>query len=331
VGLRQPVVPPLGEAKDLREIFPELARRIGGGMEAYFPWDTVEDYFREYFAPVPGGLEHMRTHGIWQDPAKRPYYQPYERELDTAELAGTTTDRLTGIVHRGVDRRTGEPTPVGVVVNGVVKRGFETPSRKLEVHSEFAAEKGRQTGLEVQPLPVYEPIPDHRHDFADDEFIMISYKSNVHNGHRTGQSAWLQEIEHTNPAWINGDVARALGLAEGDWIEVTSYRPRDQFVPHGDGSRFGSLLTRVHLTAGVHPAVLAIGHNNGRSRGGPIATNGTDTAALPGHAPGDHGGTPWWRDALSVAQNDLIPIYPDPTTGQQSFNDTLVRIRRVDR
>ena len=331
VGLRQPVVPPMGEAKDLREIFPELARRIGGGMEAYFPWDTVEDYFREYFAPVPGGFEHMRTNGIWQDPAKLPNYQPYERELDSAELEGTTIDRLTGIVHRGVDRRTGEPNTVGVMVNGVVKRGFETPSRKIEVYSEFAADKGRQAGVEVQPLPVYDPIPDHRRDFADDEFIMISYKYNVHNGHRTGQSAWLQEIEHSNPAWINRDVARALGLAEGDWIDVTSFRPQDPFVPNGDGSQFGSLRTRVHLTAGVHPAVLAIGHNNGRSRGGPIATNGADTAVLPGHAPGSQGGLPWWQDALSVPQNDLIPIYPDPTTGQQSFNDTLVRIRKVDR
>jgi thiosulfate reductase / polysulfide reductase chain A len=329
VGLRQPVVAPLGESKDVREIFPELARRIGGGMERYFPWPTVEAYLEEYFKPIPGGFAYMREHGAWTDPKKKPNYEPHLRPLTEADLAGSTTDPASGVIYKGTDAKTGAPVAIGVMVGGVARRGFGTPSRKVEVRSDFVRERGLAADRTISPLPVYEPIPDHQRDFADNELIMISYKFNVHNAHRTGQSRWLQEIAHTNPAWINRSVGERLGLTEGDWIEVTSFRPRDPDVPGGDGSRFGTLRTRVHLTDGVHPQVVAIGHNQGRSRGGPVPTNGRDTTALPGHGPAASGQDVWWRGVLSVPQNDLIPIYPDPASGHQSFNDTVVRIQKV--
>ncbi|WP_062436797.1 molybdopterin-containing oxidoreductase family protein [Herbidospora daliensis] len=320
VGLRQPVVAPLGESKDLREIFPELARRIGGGMEEYFPWATQEEYFERYFAPVPGGFGHMRTAGVYVDPAKKPNYLPYEKELTPEDLEGTRTE--DGVIHNAEG-------PIGVMVDGVARRGFGTPSRKVEVHSGFVADRGREADREISPLPVYEPIPGHREQLAQGRLIMISFKWNVHNAHRTMQSKWLQEISHTNPAWLNPATAARLGLVHGDWIEVTSYRPIDPQVPRGDGSRVGSLRTRVHLTEGVHPQVIAIAHNAGRTTGGPVASNGRDRAVLPGHEPPDHGRV-WWAGSLSVAQNDILPIYPDPVSGQQAYHDTMVTVRRIE-
>ncbi|RVX39797.1 anaerobic selenocysteine-containing dehydrogenase [Nonomuraea polychroma] len=331
VGLRQPVVRPLGETKDLREVFPELARRIGGGMERYFPWQTPEEYFEEYFRAVPGGLSHMRAHGAWQDPRKRPHYLPYERRLSDEELAGSEIDEPTGVIYKGTDPKTGERQAIGILINGIARRGFTTPSRKVEVSSTFIAVKGEQADKRIDPLPIYDPIPSHSRPFAADELIMISFKWNVHNAHRTGQSKWLQEIVHSNPAWLNTATAAQLGLSEGDWIEVTSFRPHDPHVPHGDGSELGSLRTRVHLTEGVHPSVIAISHNSGRSHGGPIATNGRDQARIPAYGPASHDAKeqPWWAGALSVPQNDIMPIYPDPVSGQQAYHDTIVRIRKL--
>jgi thiosulfate reductase/polysulfide reductase chain A len=331
VGLRQPVVAPLGQSKDIRDIFPELARRIGGGMERYFPWRSTEEYLEQYFKPVPGGLAYMRAHGAWVDPAKRPNYLPYERRLTPSELKGAVTDKATGIIHQGTDPKTGKPVPVGIMMDGVPRRGFSTPSRKLEVHSDFIAEAGGKVDKSINPLPIYEPIPSHQRAFADDELIMISFKWNVHNAHRTGQSKWLQEIVHTNPAWINRATAARFALAEGDWIEVIGYRPKDPLVPRGDGSALGSLRTRVHLTDGVHPQVIAISHNAGRSHGGPVATNGRDRAAVPGYgeASDPDSGRIWWAGVLSVAQNDIMPIYPDPVSGQQAYHDTIVRVRKL--
>ncbi|GAA3119525.1 molybdopterin-dependent oxidoreductase [Planomonospora alba] len=332
VGLRQPVVSPLGESKDLREIFPELARRIGDGMERYFPWRTQEEYFDEYFRAVPGGLAHMKAAGVWQDPAKKPNYAPYERILTKEELRDSEIDEKTGIVYSGTDPESGKRRAIGIMIDGVARQGFSTPSRKVEVYSQFVADKGGEAGKTISPLPIYEQIPAHRGGLGEDQLIMISFKWNVHNAHRTMQSKWLQEIVHTNPAWINSATAACLGLRHGDWIEVTSFRPRDEQVPGGDGSRFGTLRTRVHVTEGVHPSVIAISHNAGRTTGGPVASNGRDRAALPGHeaVPDKDAERIWWAGSLSVPQNDILPIYPDPVSGQQAYHDTIVSIRRIE-
>ena len=332
VALRQPVVKPLGESKDVREIFPELARRIGGGMERYFPWSTVEEYLEQYFRPVPGGLPYMRQHGVWTDPTKKKNYAPYARTLSAEDLAGSSTDPQSGIISKGVDAESGKPRAIGVMIQGVARRGFKTPSRRLEVHSPFIEERGKTVGKTVEPLPVYRAIPDHALGLGEGQLIMISFKWNVHNAHRTMQSKWLQEIVHSNPAWLHPTTAERFGLAAGDWIEVTGHRPRDSQVPRGDGSIVGTLKTRVHLTEGVHPSVIAISHNSGRWVGGLVASRDGNPAGLAepaGHSPAARNDV-WWQRELSVAQNGIIPIYPDPVSGQQAWHDTLVSIRRIE-
>ncbi|MFE0804262.1 molybdopterin-dependent oxidoreductase [Streptomyces sp. NPDC058812] len=332
VGLRQPVVPPRGESKDIREIFPELARRIGGGMEKYFPWKTVESYFEEYFKPIPGGFATMRAKGIWLDPTKKPLYEPHMKRLTPEELEGAREDPRTGILYKGTDED-GAPEAIGIMVEGVARRGFLTPSRKVEIRSDFIVDKGREVDRRIEPLPVYEPIPSHQRDFPDDHFVMTSFKINVHNAHRTMQSKWLQEISHTNPALINRRSAERLGIRDGDWIEVESFRPEDAEVPRGDGSKVATLQTRVRLTEGVHPLVVAIAHNAGREVGGAYATNGKDQQDNPGFAKIADADLDrlWWEGAISVPQNDLLPVYPDPITGGQAYHDTVVRIRRIER
>lgn len=109
----------------------------------------------------------------------------------------------------------------------MARRGFRTPSRKVEVHSAFVEAKGQEVGKVIAPLPMYDPIPGHQRGLAPDQLIMVSFKWNVHNAHRTMQSQWLQEIVHSNPAWINTATAAKFGLREGDWVKVTSFRPQD--------------------------------------------------------------------------------------------------------
>ncbi|OLZ50166.1 hypothetical protein [Amycolatopsis keratiniphila] len=77
--------------------------------------------------------------------------------------------------------------------------------------------------------------------------------------------------------------------------------------------------------------VIAIAHNAGRSVGGAYATNGKDTATNPGYdAPIDPDlDRLWWKGAISVPQNDILPIYPDPVAGGQAYHDTVVQIRKL--
>lgn len=43
VGLRTPVVKPLGEARDIRDFFPDIAKRVGGGMEKAYEYSNLMD------------------------------------------------------------------------------------------------------------------------------------------------------------------------------------------------------------------------------------------------------------------------------------------------
>ena len=48
VGIRTPMIDPLGESKDIRDFFPMLAEKIGGGMEAAYQYGTTEDYMEQW-------------------------------------------------------------------------------------------------------------------------------------------------------------------------------------------------------------------------------------------------------------------------------------------
>ncbi|MGH8966947.1 MAG: hypothetical protein ACRDXB_16680, partial [Actinomycetes bacterium] len=61
-------------------------------------------------------------------------------------------------------------------------------------------------------------------------------------------------------------------------------------------------------------------------------TNGKDVSANPGYDPRATDADLdrlWWQGAISVPQNDLLPIYPDPVAGGQAYHDTVVQIRKV--
>ena len=101
VGLRTPMVEPLGEAKDIREFFPTLARKIGGGMEEYYKFDNVEDYMREWAKDIPknektgkSGLDRLLEEGCYEDTSREPFYEPFAKELTPEELAGSNIEEL---------------------------------------------------------------------------------------------------------------------------------------------------------------------------------------------------------------------------------------------
>ncbi|MFK7820000.1 MAG: molybdopterin-dependent oxidoreductase, partial [Planctomycetaceae bacterium] len=101
VGLRTPMVEPLGEAKDIREFFPMLARKIGGGMEEHYKFDNVEDYMREWAKDIPknektgkSGLDRLLEEGCYEDTSREPFYEPFAKELTAEELAGSNIEDL---------------------------------------------------------------------------------------------------------------------------------------------------------------------------------------------------------------------------------------------
>ncbi len=387
VGLRMPMVSPLGEAKDVREFFPTLAKKIGGGMEQWYKED-VKEYMEQWASSVPEnpdtgkqGLERLIEEGAWEDDTREPFYEPFLKPLSEEELAGSTTDPETGII-------TKDGGGIGIMIDGKAVRGFKTPSRKFEVRSVFLSQTGlnkdtsdliaasSMTKTKVRPpqheghdlaideMPVWLQPIEHQ-EIADDELIMTSFKWNVHNHGRTMNLKWLAEIVHTNPAWLNPATAKKYGLKDGDWIELTGYFSRmleetNPNLAHGDRDASGRLVAgtmRVPIVTmpGIHPSAIAMsnscGHwqytNVAQAKKAP-ADDQRDDGFVSQGSDGDQFQDPdwqrnmWWEDKSGGDikkfkqntgngwnQNRIMPIAPDPITGQQAFHSTVVSLKKI--
>jgi anaerobic selenocysteine-containing dehydrogenase len=120
------------------------------------------------------------------------------------------------------------------------KKGFNTPSGKVELYSQILKEKG------LDPLPVYkEPkeSPVSTPELAlKYPLILTSYRLPVyfHSQHR--KLPWLREIVPEPLVQINSNTAKEYGIKDGDWVWIESPR--------------GKCRRKAELTLGVHPKVI---------------------------------------------------------------------------
>ena len=286
VGIRTPMVEPLGESKDVREFFPELAKRIGGGMEKAYEYGSLEDYMKEWASNVgenpetgKAGLDRLLDEGVWEDESRDPFYEPYRFEVAAEDLEGSTVDEESKVIFK-------DGKGIGIMIDGKPIRGFKTPSRKFEIRSLFVNKIGKNedcsdliaasgakaknrpkqhagNDVEIDEMPIWFQPTEHK-KLLDNELIMTSFKWNVHNHGRTMNLKWLAEIVHSNPAWLNPETAAKMGLEDGDWIELTSYYSKtlEEKSPHlkrddlpmENGRQIVSTMKVPIVTmAGIHP------------------------------------------------------------------------------
>ncbi len=177
------------------------------------------------------------------------------------------------------------------------KKGFSTPSGKFELFSTSLEALG------VSPLPAYEPLKPPQ----SGEFFLVPFSPSAHTS-RTANSSWLAELAHENPLWINVDTGQSLGIKEGDRVNVSS--------------EAASIIAKAHLTAGVHPQVVAISQEFGHWGYGSIAqgkhakSHDRDTHAV------------WW-EGNGVNPNAIIQLRRDPVGGGLAWKDTMVKISKA--
>ena len=225
-GVRQPLVDPQGESKSIQVILRELAHKIGGGMEKHFTYKDDESLYKDWYKELPISWEEFKRRGIWQEKNRAKDYELYERPLTESELAGTNFN--AGKLADGalVEK---EGKAVGIVKDGKAVRGFPTPNRVINVYDEIFPEAAAAVGLPLSdgnasPLATWHEVPEHV-DLPDDRFIFSTFKWNVHTQGRSGHWKYSAEIIHTNPIFMHPDTGKALGLVEGDEVEVSVYRP----------------------------------------------------------------------------------------------------------
>ncbi len=214
---------------------------------------------------------------------------------------------------------------MGVRVDGVVRRGFPTPSGRLEFYSRTLAD----WGWPEHALPGY--IRSHVHPAAmqPDQMLLIStFRLPVQIHTRSGNAKWLDELAHTNPLWIHPSDAGRLGIGAGDLVRVET--------------AIGHFVVKAWVTEGIRPGVVACSHHMGRWKlagdredgaGQVMATvdlaKTNDRWAMSrraGVAPYQSADPDtqriWWSD-VGVHQNLTFPVHPDPISGQHCWHQAV--------
>ena len=213
-------------------------------------------------------------------------------------------------------------------VDGVVRRGFPTPSGRLEFYSSTLA----AWGWPEHAIPGYIRSHVHPERLGEAETVLIStfrLPTQIHT--RSANAKWLEEIAHTNPVWIHPDDAAGEELRTGDLVRVET--------------EIGHFVARAWVTEGIRPGVVACSHHMGRwkpgetgqrqamatvdlERGegrwsmrrrrgvGPFESADPDTRRI------------WWTD-VGVHQNLTFPVHPDPVSGQHCWHQA-VRVRKAE-
>ena len=219
VTMTEPAIAPLGEARSDTDIVFALARALG-----------LDD---PLLNPEPDGEA---------DPASA-----FTAALDWVfEPSGMTMAELAE--HPG-----GMPVrdPIGTPDREYLEHGFPTPSGKMEFASSVLERLG--PGIGVDALPTWKPAeelaaagPGLERDYP---FILNSgsrLPMFIHS--RTYRLPWTRGLRPGPAADVNPADARALGVAQGDWIELSSPA--------------GSIRVLANLTELARPGVVHMYHGH---------------------------------------------------------------------
>jgi thiosulfate reductase/polysulfide reductase chain A len=283
VGLRQPVVQPPGECKDIRDILIALAHATDEEMAKYFAYDNAEHFIREWAEAIPGGLNRLKETGIWEDKSRPAAYMTYLQETYSI------SDSRVNIDDKGIARLIKNNQVIGRLWNGQIVKGFSTPDRRFQFK---LPQIGQFLKSDAPTIPAYRPIKDHK-NLCKNEYILTTFKWNVHTQSRTANQVWLTEIVGGNPCWIHPQTAKLYGIQEDQEFKIM-VRKRDGENPY--------IIVKPVITEAIHPRVLAISASFGHWQYGRFAKG-------KGYNP-----------------NPLITNWMDPVGGGQAWNDTVVLI-----
>ena len=295
---------------------------------------TVDEYYRWLFEnAVPGlpavaaaagmtPLEYMRRFGAFE--IKSDVYELHESILAPDQVEGAEADPQTGVIKRG-------GAPVGVMIDGVPRRGFETPSRRLEFYSRTMTDwKWPEHAL---PGYVHSHVHQEVIDPAKGEYLLLPtfrLPTMIHT--RSGNAKWLNEISHRNPVLIHTSDAERIGVATGDLVKIRT--------------EIGFFVNRAYVTEGIRPGVVACSHHMGRWRvsdkgGSRWATARVSierspegvyrmrqlTGIEPFESADPDSRRIWWREP-GVNQNLTFPVHPDPISGMHCWHQK-VRVEKA--
>ena len=242
----------------------------------------VDEYYGKMFAEnVPGlaedaeaagetPLEYMRNRGAYA--LEGDQRTPYERAVDPSAVDGCTKDE-GGVFRKPGTSAMWDGTPEGlnditlarlgdgspaIEIDGELKEGFVTPSKKLELFSttlkdwgwpEYATPKWIPSHVHWEDLDM-EPAADGTG--GNERILLPTFRIPTLIHTRSANSKWLNEISHRHPLWLHPEDAEKLGIAENGLVRVTT--------------RIGHFVISAWQTEGIRPGIVAASHHMGRWR-----------------------------------------------------------------
>jgi len=268
-------------------------------------------------------LAYMRKYGCFE--VKRDNYLPYEAvvkgEPARVDAEGVATDAAGA--------------RLGVLVDGVLRAGFGTPSGKLEFFSPTLRDWGWPELEHTVPWTLESHVHPRHVDRARGEMILLPNFRLPHLIHtRSANAKWLYEIGHNNPVWIHPEDAARIGVRTGELLRVET--------------EIGWFVDRAWVTEGIKPGIIAMSHHLGRWRLQEDAGGNKGTTALADLAEDGKGGhtlrmlkgatawkSPdpdteriWWKD-VGVHQNLTHAVQPDPISGAHCWLQKAVSVRKA--
>lgn len=311
------------------------------GVDEYYEWifdNSLPGLPEKAAAENLTPLEFMRRYGVFEVDQK--VGALYEETVPAEELDDLAEDSFGRVFTRAPKSPSPNivplPTPdgdrdgrrlVGVKQDGQVKRGFPTPSGRLEFYSSTMA----QWGWPEYAIPIYIKSHVHRDNLAADQTILIStFRLAMQIHTRSANAKWLNEIAHTNPLWIHPSFAAKVGVTTGELVRVET--------------EIGYFVVPAWVTEGIRPDVVACSHHMGRWK---LTDEGQKQ--LMATVKLDHNETEWglrrkrgvepyeskdadtlriWWADVGVHQNLTFPVHPDPISGMHCWHQA-VRVKKA--
>ncbi len=283
-------------------------------------------------------LEFMQRYGAFE--VQRKIGPLYEEPIPKEEILDARQDEFDRVYTKApkaaspniVPMPTIDPDPegrrfLGVNIDGVLRRGFQTPSGRLEFYSRTLAE----WGWSELAIPTYIKSHVHPDNLASDQTILIStFRLAMQIHTRSANAKWLNEIAHTNPLWIHPSFAARIDVRMGELVRVET--------------EIGHFVVRAWVTEGIRPDVVACSHHMGRWR-----TQEQGARQMMATVTLDHSGADWglsrekgvesyessdpdtmriWWTDVGVHQNLTFPVHPDPISGMHCWHQA-VRVKKA--
>lgn len=352
-----------GEVWEENEFWVELSWRIDPdgsmGIRQYFeskekPGEklTVDEYYGWLFEnSVPGLPEKAREEGLTPLAFMRKYGafeigakigSVHEQLIGDEEIDDLAENEFGRAYTRAAKPATANIVPhpappadgdgrrpVGVRIDGDLRRGWPTISGKLEFWSPVLSE----WGWEDMAIPGYPRSHIHPSKLESGQIPLIpTFRLPIQIHTRSANAKWLDEIAHTNPLWIHPEDAKKYGgLSTGELVRIET--------------EIGYFVVKAWVTEGIRPGVVACSHHMGRwkldgqdgqrqlmatvdlERKGSQMKLRRKVGARPWASKDPDTKRVWWQD-VGVHQNLAFSVHPCPVSGMHCWHQA-VRVSRA--